>query len=100
MKEARKKPLVLTVSFSCLYAPDFEVQVELVDENRSQGLKDAWNKAIEHYCPNDVLKMQRQLKRKLGSIYNFDDLSDVELRWMGENGKRDEVRANTDYAII
>lgn len=100
MKEARKKPLVLTVSFYCLYAPDFEVQVELVDENRSQGLKDAWNKAIEHYCPNDVSKMQRQLKRKLGSIYNFDDLSDVELRWMGENGKRDEVRANTDYAII
>lgn len=100
MKESDEKPLTLTVNFYCLYAADFEVNVELVSANRIQGLQDAWNKAIEQYCPNNIPKMQKQLKRKLGSIYNFDDQSDVVLRFMNANGKRDEIRVTTNYAMI
>lgn len=100
MSETLEKALILKVSFYCLYAGDFDVDVELVDENRMQGLQDGWNKAIEHYCPNDVQKMQRQLKSKLGDIYNFNDLSDVILHFINADGKRDEIRASTNYATI
>ena len=100
MNESNEKLLILKVSFNCLYADDFEVDIELIDENRMQGLADGWVKAIKHYCPHDVRKMQKQLKRKLGPIYNFHDLSDVVLRYMNADGKRDEVRVSTNYAMI
>lgn len=100
VEQMEEEPLIMTVSFYCKYAEDFEVKVELIDHNRMQGLQDGWNKAIEHYCPNDIKTMQKQLKRKLGSIYNFHDQSDIILRFMNADGKRDEIRATTDYSII
>lgn len=100
MKEHNDNPMTLTVSFYCLYASDFEINIELVNANRVQGLQDAWNKAFEQYCPNNIQKMQKQLKRKLGSIYNFDDLSDIIMRFINADGKRDEIRVTTNYAII
>lgn len=99
MKESKEKPLVLTVNFYCLYAADLEVNVELVNENRMQGLEEAWNKVIRKYCPNNIPKMQKQLKRKLGKIYNFHDLSDIVLHFINDTGKRDEIRVTTNYTM-
>lgn len=92
MSDTNECPLILTVSFYCLYATDFEIDVELVQENRVQALQDAWKGAFEHYCSNSIPKMQKQLKRKLGSIYNFDDLSGVVMSFVNADGKRDEIR--------
>lgn len=100
MNEINGNPLTLTVIFYCLYAEDFELNIELIDANRVQGLQDAWLKAFEHYCSNNVPKMQKQLKRKLGSIYNFDHLSDIVMRFINANGKRDEIRLSTNYGMI
>lgn len=97
MKESNERHLSLSVNFHCLYREDFEVNVELIDANRMQGLQDAWDKAIEQYCPNNIQQMKKQLKRKLGSIYNFHDQSDVVLHFLNANGKRDEIRVTTDY---
>lgn len=95
-----QKPLILKVSFGCLYASDFEIDVELIDENRVLGLENGWQKAIEHYCPDNIERMKKQLKRKLGSIYNFDDISNIVLRFKNANGKRDEITVQTNYATI
>ncbi|MEC6128161.1 hypothetical protein [Acinetobacter ursingii] len=100
MKESDENPLILTVSFYCLYAADFEVNIELVNANRVEGLQEAWNKAFECYCSNNIPKMRKQLKRKLGSIYNFDDLSDIVVRFLNANGKRDEIRVMTNYPMV
>ena len=59
--------LILTVNFACLYADDFSIDIELVDENRVLGLQQAWTKAIEHYSLNNKDQLLKQLKRKLGS---------------------------------
>lgn len=100
MNETNANPSTLTVTFYCLFADDFQLNIELVDTNQVQGLQDAWLKAFEQYCPNNVPKMQKQLKRKLGSIYNFDDLSNIVMRFINTNGKRDEIRLTTNYAMV
>lgn len=100
MSESIQKPTILELRFYCQYAEDFELNIELIDANRVQGLQDGWDKAIKHFCPNDIQKMQKLLKRKLGSIYNFDDLSDIVMRFINANGKRDEIRVTTNYPMI
>ena len=100
MEDTNENSLTLTVNFYCLYAADFEVYVALMNENRVQGLQDAWNKAFEHYCFNNIPKMQKQFKRKLGSIYSFDDLSNIVMTFINSNGKSDEIRVMTNYPMI
>lgn len=92
MSESMKNAALLKVRFYCQYADDFEINIELVDSNRVEGLQSAWNKAIEHYCPSETQKMQKQLKRKLGSIYTFYDQLAIVLCFVNADGKRDEVR--------
>ncbi|WP_436661092.1 hypothetical protein [Acinetobacter sp. P1(2025)] len=93
--------LVLTVSFSCYYAEPYEVDITLEDDNnRMLGLEQGWNKAIEHYCPDRITQMKKQLKRKLGGVYSFHDLSDVVLSFIDENRKREEISVRTNYAML
>ena len=96
----QEKPLVLTVSFFTNFAHDFEVQVELIDENRMLGLQTGWDQAIEHYCPDNIDVMKKRLKAKLGFTYDFHDLSDLVLRFKNIDKKWDEIMVRTDYAYI
>lgn len=100
MKETNEISLTLSVNFDCLFAKSFEVNVELENANRVHGLQQAWTKAFENYCPNEISKMQKQLKRKLGSIFNFHDLSDVVIRFTNAEGKREEIRLTTNYPMV
>ncbi|MGL6081624.1 MAG: hypothetical protein ACRC4N_03880 [Gammaproteobacteria bacterium] len=97
---ANNQAPALTVVFCCKYADDFEVSIPLIGDDRVQALNMGWRKGIEHYCPRNIEGMLKQLKRKLGGIYNFHDLSDIVLRFKDLDGKWDEIVVSTDYAFI
>lgn len=85
---------ILPVTFSCLYAPVLELEIDVKNEDRAEALHQAWAQAMMKYNPHGVDKLKRQLKRKLGPIYSFYDLSDVILTFINTDGKREEIHCN------
>ncbi|MEC6128201.1 hypothetical protein [Acinetobacter ursingii] len=91
LTELNKNPLMLSVTFECLYAPELDIKVEMIDEDRVEALLTAWKRAIIHYCPNLSERLSKQLKRKLGSIYHFNDITETKLSYINESGKREQI---------
>lgn len=91
LTELNHNPLILSVTFECLYAPEIDINIEMIDDDRVEALLTAWKRAIDHYCPNLSERLNKQLKRKLGSIHHFYDITDTKLSYINESGKREQI---------
>lgn len=94
-----ENPVTLYVTFESSYSTAFDVEVTLIDDNKTDGLLTAWKMAIQNYCNESYGQLNKQLKRKLGSIYHYNDIARINLSFINQSGKREKITIASDYVL-